>query len=603
MTELGRLPTCVVAHDDETPESLMARTARANSFYSLAEFCDFTGTSRSGIAKMGVAEQQQIAEWTGVPVEDLARFADKSGRVVKFGKALVRKAQLRDTSGRYCPHCFAGDMQGGADRPSARIYMRATWRWSMIANCPDHEVPLLELAEDFDAVDLRDFATSQASDVGSRAPSDSDRYFARRLLGHVGETYLDSLQLYVAAELCAVLGALHQMVAEGKISDRVPGGMTNPDRLASGYRIACGGYEAIWKFLTNYVAKMVGKASKYPMVYSLPLRWLRDEQPDGDFAPMRKLFQDHAENHLPLEPGETFLTVVNTRRVHTSYSAAKEYGLPEARIRDVLLNQGDRQGVIATFGSRSIVFRKEETHLLLKAAAGQLTTTQAAEHLGCAMMQMEALFRGSYLPFSTNRASTGRVYRWVSGDEVLKFKERVQASLSTISPEHELVPILDATKICHRSFVEIISLLLNGDLTQARMSGPVFRLENIKVDPKEIDELAGGNNGDEFLDRAEAAAALGTRRETVNDLFALKIVTTTTAPHKKTRSLIQVVRPDELEKFSREHVLLDALARSRGEAALSVRRQLAQLGVHPAYEGSPKASKIYRRGDIESVGY
>lgn len=603
MTNLGRLPTCVVAHDDETPESLMARTARANSFYSLSEFCEFTGTSRSGIAKMGVGEQQQVANWTGVPKDDLVKFADKSGRVVEFGYGLVRKSQLRDTSRRYCPHCFAGDIEVGSDEPHARIYMRASWRWSMITNCPEHGVPLRQLPDDFDTVDLRDYAIRLPPNVGLNALSDSDGFFANRLLGHTGETYLDKLQLYVAAELCAVLGALNQMVVNGKISDRVPGGMTDPERLASGYRIACGGREAIWEFLTGYVVKMVGKASKYPMVYSLPLRWLRDEEPDGDFYAIRQLFQDHAESHLPLEPGETFLTVVTTRRVHTVYSAAKEYGLPEARIRDVLLNQSDRRGVIATFGSRNIVFGKEETHPLLTTAAAQLTTTQAAEHLGCAMMQMEALLEGGYLPYSANGAPTGRVYRWVAPEEVSKFKDRVRASLSSAPSEVELVPILDATKICHRSFADIISLILSGDLTHVTMTGPAFRLDKITVDPKEIDLVTAGDNSEEFLDCAAATAALRTRRETVQHLFAAKLVPTVMVAHKKVRNLIQVVRRKDLEQFSRDHVLLDVLARTRGEAALSVSKRLEQLGVHPAYQSPPKASKIYRRRDIEAMGY
>lgn len=601
MTELGRLPTCVVAHDDETPESFMARTARANGFYSLNEFCEFTGTSRSSIAKMEIAEQQLISEWTGVPGEALALFADRSGRIVNFGKALVRKSLLRDTGGRYCPHCFANDMQGGVDRPTARIYMRATWRWSMIANCPHHKAPLLELPEDFDVVDLRDFAAPQAPDVGPRTSSDSDGYFTRRLLGYIGETYLDSLQLHVAAELCAVIGALQQMVAEEKISDRVPGGMTDPDRLASGFKIASSGHEAIWTFLTDYVVKMVGKASKYPMVYSLPLRWLRNEAADSDYAPIRELFQDHAEKHLPLEQGETFLTVVNRRRVHTVYSAAKEYGLPEARVRDVVINQGGN-AVVAVFGSRSVVFRKDEAHSLLVAAASLLTTTQAAQRLGCAMTQMEALLNEGYLQFSANGEATGRVYRWVSADEVQRFRDRVEARLSPIPTEDDLVPVLEVTKICHRTFVEIIALILNGKLADVQMSGSEFRLDKIMVNPNEIDELSASRFGTEFLDRASAAVALGTRRETINDIVDLGIVPTRNVQHEKIRSNIVVVHRDDLKAFSSKHVLLDVLAKDRREAAIVVRKQLEKLGIYPAYETSRKATKIYRRSDIERVG-
>ncbi|MDA5245347.1 hypothetical protein EXN32_08000 [Agrobacterium tumefaciens] len=602
MSNSGRLPYVVLPFDDETAESFVARLVWANGFHSLGEFCDFTGTRQAGIIAMDRDELAAITRWSGVSEARLQAFAIRRDGIVAFGSAQVKRTQLRATHRRYCPHCFSDDIRNGTGHPRTRIYMRATWRLSVISRCSRHGVPLVDLPEDFDTLDLKALTDINVKDAVASGASPHDRYFSERLLEPPATSYLDTLPLYVAAELCAVLGGLHHFAAEGKISDRVPGGMANPECLASGYAIAADGREAVWDFLTSYVVKMVGKASKYSMVYSLPLRWLRDEAPDGDYGPIRELFQDHAEKHLPLDKGETFLTVTSRRRVHTVYSAAKEYGLPEDRVRDVVINQGGEKAVIATFGSRSVVFRKDETHSLLIAAASQLTTTQAAERLGCAMTQMEALLHGGHLQFSTNGEGTGRVYRWVSVDEIQRFRDCIEARISPTPTEGDLVPILVTTKICHRTFVEIVALILDGKLSCVRMSGPVFRLDKIMVDPVEIDELAASRCGAEFLDRASAAAALGTRRETINDLFDLGIVPTTAVPHRKIRSHIVVVRSDDLEVFSREHVLLDVLARARGEAAVSLRKKLEKLGIYPAYEGSPKASKIYRRSDIERAG-
>lgn len=600
MINSGRLPYAVSPYEDETAESFVARLVRANGFHSLAEFCDFTGTRRAGIVAMDSQEACAVAAWSGIPEAQLRRFAIGRDALVEFGFAQLKRTQLRATQHRYCPYCFFDDIRNGAGDPNTRIRMRATWRWNMISTCPKHGTPLDDLPEDFDALDLSDFAKSEVSNADLKI---HDGYFADRLFGRASETYLDTKPLYVAAELCAVLGGLHHFAAEGKISDRVPGRMTNPECLASGYAIAADGREAVWDFLTSYIVKMVGKASKYSMVYSLPLRWLRDEAPDGDYGTIRELFQDHAEKHLPLDKGETFLTVISRRRVHTVYSAAKEYGLPEDRVRDVVINQGGEKAVIATFGSRSVVFRKDEAHSLLIAAASQLTTTQAAERLGCAMTQMEALLNGGYLQFSTNGEGTGRVYRWVSVDEIQRFRDCIEAHISPTLTEGDLVPILVTTKICHRTFVEIIALILNGKLAHVQISGPEFRLDKIMVNPTEIDEVSAAGSGGEFLDRASATVALGTRRETINDLFDLGIVPTMKVPHKKIRSHILVVRSDDLKRFSQEHVLLDVLAKERGEAAIVVRKQLEKLGIYPAYETSRKGTKIYRRPDIESVGF
>ncbi|SCY59053.1 TniQ family protein [Rhizobium sp. NFACC06-2] len=602
MSNSGRLPYVVLPFDDETAESFVARLVWANGFHSLAEFCDFTGTRQAGIIAMDRDELAAITRWSGVSEARLQAFAIRRDGIVAFGSAQVKRTQLRATHRRYCPHCFSDDIRNGTGHPRTRIYMRATWRLSVISRCSRHGVPLVDLPEDFDTLDLKALTDINVKDAVASGALPHDRYFSERLLEPPATSYLDTLPLYVGAELCAVLGGLHHFAAEGKISDRVPGGMTNPECLASGYAIAAEGREAVWDFLTSYIVKMVGKASKYPMVYSLPLRWLRDEVPGGDYGSIRELFQDHAEKHLPLEQGETFLTVVSRRRVHTVYSAAKEYGLPEARVRDVVINQGGGNAVIAVFGSRSVVFRKDEAHGSLIEAASQLTTTQAAERLGCAMTQMEALLNEGYLPFTTNGEAMGRVYRWVSADEVQRFRDRVKARLSLIPTEHNLVPVLDATKICHRTFIEIIALILDGKLAHVQMSAPDFRLDKIMVNPTEIDELSASWFGGEFLDRASAAAALGTRRETINDLFDLGIVPTMTVPHRKIRSQILVVRSDDLERFSQDHVLLDVLAKERGEAAIVVRRQLEKLGTYPVYETSRKATKIYRRSDIERVG-
>lgn len=601
MSASGRLPTCVLFHNDETPESLMARTTRANGFYSLAEFCGFTGVPRTAIAAMDADHTQQIADWTGVEIVDLGKFASRSEKIVEFGSASVRKTQLRATGRRYCPHCFALDLERCSDQPNARIYMRATWRFNMISDCPEHHVPLRDLPDDFDLLDLRDFAAAQEPDFGGFDPSPHSKYFAGRLLGRVSGAYLDSLPVYVAAELCAVLGALQQKMIDNKISEHVPLGMANSECLASGYSIASMGRGVIWEFLTSYVVKVVGRATKYPMVFSLPLRWLRDELPDGDFGPVRELFQEHAESHLPLEAGDVFLEQVPRRRVHTAYSAAKEYGLPEGRIRDILINQDNGNSVIATFKGRSILFRRDDAHPLLESASLQITTKEAAERLGCAMTQMEALLSSGLLQFSRNGASSGRVYRWVPIEEVQKFKERVQARLSNMSGQRHLVPILMATKVCRRIFPEIIALVLEGKLAQVQMSGPDFRLVDIMVDPKEIDALSSAGDDEGYLGRKEAAAFLGTCVETIKDLFDLGIFSVEIIPHKKTQLPIDMVRREELAEFSRQYVVLDDLSRERQVRSIKVRMQLKRLGVLPVYEGSRKATKVYRRSDIERV--
>lgn len=603
MSDTRRLPTCVLFHKDETPESLMARTARANSFYSLAEFCGFTGVPRAAIATMNEQHLDRLVDWTGVGSADLMKFASRSASVVEFGFDRVRKTQLRGSSRRYCPHCFAHDLEQGTDQPNARIYMRATWRFNMISDCPDHGVRLAELPVDFDLLDLRDFVATTKPKQEENNPSPHSKYFSDRLLGRTSGSYLDSLPLYVAAELCSVLGALKQKMVDNKISEHVPLGMANPECLAPGYSIACEGRESIWKFLTAYVVKVIGRATKYPMVFSLPLRWLRDESADGDFGSVRAIFQEHAECHLPMAPGESFLEPVPRRRVHTTYTAAKEYGISEGRIRDILVNQDDGKSVIATFKGRGIVFHRDEAHPLLEAASQQLTTKQAAERLGCAMTQMEALLIGGMLPFTSNGASSTRVYRWVSELEVNNFIQRIRSRVTEPSAKYNLVPILIATKVCRRIFPEIIALILDGTLKRVHMNGSAFGLCNITVDPDEIDGLSDTGVEEDYLGRKDAAAFLRTSVETIKDLIDLGVLSATIVRHKKTNLPMDMMLLEELNEFREKYVVLDDLSKTRQVRSIKVRFDLEKLGVQPAYEGSRNASKVYHRSDIKRVGF
>ncbi|WP_320197375.1 TniQ family protein [Agrobacterium sp. rho-13.3] len=603
MSTSGRLPTCVQFHKNETPESLMDRIARANSFYSLAEFCEFTGLPRAAIVAMDADHRHQIADWTGVEIVDLMKFANRSEKIIKYGSDRVRKTQLRATGRRYCPRCFALDLERGSDQSNARIYMRATWRFNMISDCPEHHLPLNDLPDDFDLLDLRDFAVSREPELEGFVSSPHNGYFSGRLLGRVGGSYLDSMPVYVAAELCAVLGALQQKMSDNKITEHVPLGMANQECIASGYRIASMGREAIWDFLTSYVVKMVGRATRYPMVYSLPLRWLRNELPEGDFALVRELFQEHAESHLPLETGEVFLEKVARRRVHTAYTAAVEYGLPECRIRDILINQDSGRTLITKFKGRSILFRRDDAHALLAHGSLQLTTKEAAERLGCAMTQMETLLSNRLLKFSTNGVSSGRIYRWVSAHEVQSFRERIGLRLSEMPTQHNLVPIIVATKVCRRIFAEIIALIIDGKLARACMGGPEFQLTRIMVDPAEIDGLARATAEEGYLSRNDAAVFLQTGTETIKHLIDMKLLSATVFPHKKTNLPIAMLRREELIEFTRQYVALDNLAKARKVRSIKVSFELKKLGVFPVYEGSRHASKVYRRTDIERVGF
>lgn len=599
MISPGRFLDVLPLHHNESPESFIARLVRANSFRSLGEYSSFTGHPRFGFAAMENEALAHASMISGVKESHLTRFAIRTQDLFAFGAGTVKRTQLRGTQNRYCPHCFADDLRDQSGDVATRIYMRASWRWNVVANCHIHHTPLQELSSDFDALDLQEYASADVLRTPSEEVSAHTTYFCERLLGKQTSTFIDTLPMYVAAEFCAVLGSLERSAIDQKPNDRVLQGMSNQTCLSAGFKIAVDGLDAITTFLDRYVRAVVGKSTSHPMVYSLPLRWLRKETDEGDYGSLRRLFQKHAEANLPLEPGSIFLTRVERRRVHTSVTASREYGIAEGRIRDVLLKYDENDSVITTFGSRSIFFRRDRAHQMLLATAAQITSSKAASLLGCAMTQMEQLLNAGLIAFTTLGEPGTRLFRWIDPAELSRFQDTVHSKVNVVpKPSGGMLPILKATKRCHRNFAQIVELIVNDRIQFMESTSETIRLDHLFVDPIEIDDVNKASKDGRQLTRAQVAVALGTRAETVKDIFVSGLIEVTRALHEKSRHPIEVTTEKELDRFVEEFVVLDVVARERGVPALTIRLELEAKTIFPVIAGSAKASKVYRRSEL-----
>lgn len=204
----SKLSREIVLHDDECQVMFASRLAKANGYRDLEEFCWMTSLSLSRLQTMNDETAGLLSAWSGVPAGHLQRFALTGHNVTSFGATTIRRSQLEMANLRVCRHCLCHDMVAGHGRAVTRPYVRAAWRWMVIATCPIHGCEL----EAISASDITAWIARRGDALGSNLPEIhepdlADVYFSNRVNGAgKASEFLDELPAYVAAEFCTVIG-------------------------------------------------------------------------------------------------------------------------------------------------------------------------------------------------------------------------------------------------------------------------------------------------------------------------------------------------------------------------------------------------------------
>lgn len=352
MLELPKyLPRPVSPLPDEYPASYVARLAWANGFENFAEFASILGLEKDLRHNLSKEANDLLTEKTNCCLEPLKRFSITSGVIIPFGDGLVRRAQVKGVGLRYCSQCLE------EDNPSGR-YIRGQWQWRVITHCPRHGCRLdLDLRDPRRLTTFNGLACSLSGQLD--AGHECDRYFYGRLSQPADASFLDSLPAYVAAEFCVLLGKCLQM-QEKRLLTACDEEETE---LRRGFRIASGGRNAIWSFLSQHVEKVSRRIPHPSLIYSPFLRWWAANKHNPDAIPVMQLIQSHAVDHVAVGPGENIAWPVAERVVHSVKSASREYRLPASKVR-MILAPNYPNGVLPHF------FKKAEIEALLVKSPG-----------------------------------------------------------------------------------------------------------------------------------------------------------------------------------------------------------------------------------------
>mgnify|MGYP000025792126 CR=1 FL=1 len=598
-----KLARQIALHDDECQVMFASRLAKANGYRDLDEFCWMTNVPVSRLQTMDEETADLLATWSGVTAGRFQRFALTGRNLTTFGDATVRRSQLEMAGLRVCRHCLLNDLGTGQGRTVTRPYARATWRWRVIGTCPEHGCDL----EAIPACDLTAWIARRGDALAAnlpevRKPEPVDVYFAGRVIGGAKTSeFLDELPAYVAAEFCTVIGHINEFAQTTGVRSRVPDGFKNTSCRREGYRIAREGRASILSFLSTHVSTVVEDVSDFTDVYGAARRWLRKFVTDADYRAVVELFQHHAEQHIPMAVGDVFLTEVKERLVHTIQSAAVEYQITPARVKSV----AEKQGFTTTNPDGSVrasrVFPRGALHEYLVLESQLLTTTEAANALGCSWHFLDILLTQEHLPYHLNSEECARVYRRIKRASVDNLIAWLTLRKDQVSNDG-LVSIPKATAICHCKTPEIISLIFSGTLKRISWSGTELQLRNLLVDPVEVLQHVALEGPGAFMDVAALEKALRTTTATVEELIKLQFLQVQMRPHPRTRVHQRFVHPLDVEGFVSKHVSLSAMARENGRQIASLKKALDKEGIKPIFEPTGKIARFYRRSDVRRLG-
>lgn len=585
---------------DECAVSFAMRVAADHGFASLYEFQAVTGIVLPLLQGGDETAIGLLADWQNVRQTALVKFAFGRGPIIEFGQARLRRSHFKTGSVRYCPACLRCDMETESGNPKTRPYLRGAWGWRGISSCSIHGIRLrtLKLSDAFNLGLPALGDSGAATTLVEQAPSASvacDAYFAARIAGQSGDSFLDDLPAYVAAELCGVLGGFQQSSDRGAVSKRVTGGKMASRARWDGFHVAKEGRQAIDQFLTRCVASSVGRVPMWSRNYAPATDWLMRKRNDPDYATVIDLFQVHAVNHLPLCPGDTFIVPVEERKVHSLRSAAAQYKLSEDRVSAIVTELG-----ADIFDDRRF-FRVDTTHERLAEEATHLLVPEAALLLGLTLPQFERLLKAGILNFKALNPEADRLYRHISRADLSELAVRLFTKVGSASPGKEMVPLRFASARCNCTVFDIISLIAAGLLENIAVAGPEMKIDKLLIDVEEVKErlTSRQQKRDDFLAVRDLEHALQTTTATVDELIKRGYLTPTTLPHHKTKKPQIFVSRTVLAAFQVNYVSLSALSKQVDMHPRLVRSALELEGISTLFEPHGKIARFYHRTDVK----
>lgn len=606
-------PTVPVA-DGESPASHVSRLARCNFVRSARQFCSDMGFSFQHVVDGDRETLKGIADLAWMSPDALllnALVRAPDGWRLR-GERLTKPSLRRDRL-HVCPACLAADVATSGHPAALAVYGRVTWLISHVRTCPLHGVALVEVGGDLDRDTVHDFSArvgpaserlERLADAAERRPASAlENYLLGRLAGAPSPSpWLDGLEFHAAAKFCEMLGAV-------ALHGRTPqlNGLSDADWQAAGgvgFDIASGGEAGVWEFLrglqTSYRCAKGGK-EKANAFFGRLYQWLANAA-DPSFEPLRDLIRRYAVENMALAPDDLlFGQPVEKRRLHSLYTASREYGIHPTRLRNILASRGMLPPDHADRTDNLVYFGAEIAGGLLAKLADSISLKVVEKYLNAGRVHARLLAdNGLIVPVVTGGAPGIGDHAFARADLDAFMARLLAGTVPVAEPTDKVCDIPKAAKLSNCGGMEVVRLILDRKLVWVGRRTDVGGYLSILVDASEVKRLVRGLPFD-------GMALIVVERELKSSYYVVKaLVEHGHLPVRRvlnpaSRHAIQLVDRKDLEAFRAKYVALAELAAERGVNLRKVLVELRDMGVHPALDPAIYKARFYRRKDIVSA--
>ncbi|MHC2215800.1 TniQ family protein [Rhizobium leguminosarum] len=551
----------------------------------LESFAALLGTSRQSLFRGVVITKDRITSLSGV----------------EFSYSMAHRRRLR-----FCPACVLQDERQASGRRGHRAYGRIEWLAGPIRVCREHGVMLVELKPHPSPDLAHDFASKLAfeqeiipslAETAFRMEPDSlQGYVEGRIRsGPNGNSWLDAFPMYVVVRLCETVGAVARYgirVRHSEVSDE---GWS--ECAGTGFDILCGGETEFKKFLVGLLERFYETASDMggPSLFGPIYRMLADKSAGDAFQPIREIMREVVLNEIPLGPGNEFFGPVTERRVHSVYTASRDFRIQPARLRSVLIRSGivDEAASDRTFNR--ILVPVETMESIAAEISSALSFKDTALRLGLDRSKLSSLIEcGVLRRFETATAAkhgsdvnltvlATATFRAGDVDDLLRRLD----TLPTVEPSSALLPIGPTARKINSKNGDIIRILLDGGLKQVARVKHEVGFASVRLDPNEVRELTKGEDHGCYSFR-EVELAIPVSNPVLHSLIEGGHIATVQRVNPYKRHMQTVVEPGELERFMRKYISLNSLAGQQRMTTRSLEARFRQHDIEPEFIASGK---------------
>jgi hypothetical protein len=512
---------------------------------------------------------------------------------------------MRRSIPHVCPYCLSEDASGQTARLPSLGFNRIPWLVQSIRTCHTHCVSLTPLPGD---APLHEFSAALASSGDclehlrrsglERPASLYELYLAERLAGRAPEgIWLNNLAFYVAADLCENVGAVLRNSPKVRFDDLSDHDLYEAGQ--TGYRAISRSPDALIDLASDLFHQnhnpLAGPQHWWGRLY----HWMIENSRNRDLDPVRDIFREVAFSSAPFPAGTEVLGLeLPKRRLHSVYTASKEYGLHPLTVRKTL----EAASLITKDAgpANAVIFSADQAAHLLERRSRSISQKEAEGYLNAGRVQTQLMVNAGFITPLTLAGEGGLRTTMFDRQQLDAFlSQMLQRAVPVELLDGDLTTIPSAAKRSNCSAAEIVAGIIDGSIGTVGRDPQSRGYLSVLVDVAEVRELTRGS----YVDTITVSAAgkiLRTNWRVINSLTAAGHIKSFLAISPLNRCPARVVRRADLDRFTATYVSLAEMAREAGTSPMVIKQRIeTTLAIAPAIGPPEVPATYYRRSDLD----